>query len=429
MRNSILVSRKATNAESFAKSSVSLRAFLCICLFAFFLSGCISKTKEHIAENEFYVCSMDPQVMEKEPGLCPICKMVLTKKVIDKTDQNLIKLNKEQIRLGNIQTDTVRTDSISSSKTFTGIFAINQNSQQQIAARYNGRIEKLYFKVPGQEIKWGDLLYKVYSRDLMLAQEEYLFALEKAKLLSGGATNLIESAKNKLLLWGFTEFQVQTLEKDKEPKIVVEIRSKVSGVITEIPFKEGDYINEGATLYKLTDLNSLWVEAQVYANELDFISEGEKVEVIPQAFPDETLQGEIDFSNPEMQPETKINLIRIKVPNEHKKFVPGMMVSVIINKKTTEKITVSTDAVVQNGTKSHVWIRNKDGDFEPRQVVLGKQTKSNIEIVSGLTVGETIVVSGAYLLYSDYVFKTGHYPLSTDTAHTDTKNNMPGMKM
>lgn len=389
----------------------------------FLFFSCNNKPKEIVAENEFYVCSMDPQVMEKQMGMCPICKMPLAKTVIDKTQLHLIRLNDEQIRLGNIKTDTVKTGHIGDERTLSGVFTVNQNLLKQLPSRFNGRIEKLYFKIPGQEIKKGELIYEVYSRELMLAQEEYLFALEKSKLLSATANALCESAKNKLLLWGLTDDQIKKLEEDKEAKIINYIFSSSSGTITKIPYKEGDYISEGSTIFELADLSSLWVEAQVYSNELDLIIAGEKLMIIPEAFPEETIEGEIDFANPELQPSTKINLIRIKVPNEQKKFIPGMMAFVMLQSGSKTAITLPVDAIIQGGKNSHVWIRNKDGSFEARQVSLGTKTKSKIEIVSGLKNGDVAVISGAYLLYSDYVFKRGKYPLTEINSTKDGHQN------
>ena len=378
---------------------------------SWFLSlSCNNIPKEAIGENEFYVCSMDPQVMEKEPGPCPICKMPLSKVVIDKTALHLIKLSDEQIRLANIKTDTITMGSIGDERTLTGVFTVNQNLLKQVSSRFNGRIEKLYFKIPGQEIKEGELIYEVYSRELMLAEEEYLFAIDKSKILSGSNT-IIESAKNKLLLWGLMEEQIKKLEEDKEAKIINPIYSKASGTITEIQYKEGDYINEGSTIFQVADLSELWVEAQVYSNELDLIKEGEKLAVIPEAFPEEVIEGEIDFSNPELQRETKINLIRIKVSNKRKQFIPGMMAFVMLQSKPKQAITLPVEAVIQIGKKSHVWIRHTDGSFEARQVDIGIQTKTKIEIVSGIESGDIVVISGAYSLNSEYIFKRGTNPV------------------
>ena len=405
------------NNFKFQISNFKSSAIFLVLVFCLLLISCNRKPKETIGENEFYTCSMDPQVMEKQMGMCPICKMPLTKVVIDKSQLHLIKLSDEQIKLGNIKTDTIKTDNIWDEKTLTGVFAINQSLQEQISSRFNGRIEKLYFKIPGQEIKAGDLVYEVYSRELMQAEEEYLFALDKAKAFSVNSSSLIESARNKLLLWGLTEKQINDLEESKQAKITNPIYSNASGTAIEILFKEGDYINEGSTIFKLADLSSLWVEAQVYASELDLISEGTKLEVIPEAFPEEVMTGEVEFSNPEFQPETKINLVRVKVSNARKKFIPGMMAFVVIKSKPKPGIVLPLDAVIQNGKKSHVWIRNADGSFEAKEVHTGIQTKTKIQIMDGLNPGAVVVVSGAYLIYSDYVFKRGKYPLTELTTN------------
>lgn len=391
--------------------------------------SCTRKPKEVIGEDEYYVCSMDPQVMEKQPGPCPICKMPLSKVTIDKKHLHQIKLSNEQIRLGNIETDTVREDSIWEEKTLTGVFTVNQNLLQQISSRFNGRIDKLYYKIPGQQVKEGDEIYDVYSRDLMLAEEEYLFALDKLNVLPNSGSNeiLVESAKNKLLLWGLTDQQIETLQKEKQAKIVNPIYSKVSGTITEIPFREGDYINEGSTIFKLADLSSLWVEAQVYSTELNMLRVGDHVRIVPEALPEEETEGVIEFSNPELQPESRINLVRVKVDNSRGVLRPGMMAFVIVRSKTRPAITMPVDAVLQNGKFAHVWIHNPDSSFEARKVQIGTQTKSKIEILSGLKPGEVAVTSGAYLLYSDYVFKRGTYPLSDQPDSGMT--NMPNMNM
>src|SRR5436309_2967166 len=131
-----------------------------IFIFCLILVSCNRKPKEVLGANEFYACSMDPQIMEKQPGICPICKMALTKVTVDNSKMNLVKLSDEQIKLGNIKTDTIKTGIIGDEITLTGIFSVNQNLVQEISSRYFGRIEKLYFKIPGQEIKEGDLIYE-----------------------------------------------------------------------------------------------------------------------------------------------------------------------------------------------------------------------------------------------------------------------------
>ena len=387
---------------------------LALCFFQF---GCTKKNKEILAENEYYVCSMDPQVMEKQPGMCPICKMPLAKITIDKTKMNIIKLNDEQMKLANVKVDTVRVSLIGKETSLTGLFAVNENKTEQVSARVNGRVEKLYRKIQGEEISAGEPLYDLYSRQLMLAQEEYLLALEKSHLLGG--TGMISGVKNKLMLWGMTEKQISELEKTKQSKSTITIYSKVSGTVTDIFISEGAIVNEGTKIYQVTNLNSLWVEAQVYSGEQNLLAAGKKVEVIPEGMPEETTEGEVSFVNPELQSGSKINLVRIEVDNKRKKFKPGMNAYVILHSEMKKVIVLPTDAVIREGKHSIVWIQNGKGEFELLMVETGIENKDKVEILSGIKQGEIAVVSGTYLINSEYVFRNGMTGMG----------NMSGMKM
>lgn len=372
-------------------------------------SSCKHK-EEPIAENEYYVCSMDPQVMEKQPGPCPICKMPLAKTVIDKSQMHLIKLSDEQMKLGNILIDTVHQSIISRENILTGIFNINQNLTEQVSAKINGRIEQLYYKFPGEKVNVGDNLYELYSRELLLAQEEYLLALERSQLVSNNGQSIVLSAKNKLLLWGLNENQLKELEVTKLAKITNTIYSKASGVISDIPLKEGDYVTEGTTIYRITDLSSLWVEAQLYTNELNYLEEGKKVEIITDAFPDEKIKGKIIFVDPELMNRSKINLVRIEVSNSKMMYKPGMQAYVVLKSDEKKAIVLPSDAVIRNANNNMVWLETEKGKFEPRIVIIGIQNKDKVEILSGINEGEMVVVSGTYLVNSEFIFKRGEKP-------------------
>lgn len=387
----------------------NLKNIFSIALFAFAVVSCNNKPKEVLGENEYYACSMDPQVLEKQMGMCPICKMALAKITLDKNQMHIIKLNAEQIKLANIKVDSVKMSSIGKETVMNGVFAVNQNKTEQISARVNGRMDKLYHKVIGEEIKAGEPVYDLYSRDLYLAQEEYLIAIEQSELLGG--KSIISASKNKLLLWGFSEKQVSQLEKSKEARITNTIYSSVSGTIVEIPQKEGDIVAEGTKIYKLADLNTLWVETQVYSNEMGLLSDGKNVEVVPDAFPEEAAEGTIVFANPELQGQSKINLVRVEVKNPNGKFKVGMQAYVIHHTEEKKAIVLPVDAVVRDSKQSVVWVQNKEGGFESRKVETGIENKYRIEIVSGLKEGEKVAVSGAYLINSEYVFKRGMMPM------------------
>jgi len=378
-------------------------------LFMFLLfTSCNNKPKEVLGENEYYACSMDPQVLEKQAGMCPICQMPLAKITLDKSQLNIVKLNEQQMKLANVKLDTVRLGTIGKETTLSGVFTVNQNNTEQISARINGRLEKLYHRIPGEEIKKGEPAYDLYSRDLFQIQQEYLFALDKSELLGG--KSIIPAARNKLLLWGLTETQIIELEKTREARVTNTIYSAVSGSITDIPLKEGDIVSEGSMIYRLADLSSLWVEAQVYTGELNMLKEGKKVEIVPDAFPEEATEGVVVFSNPELQSRSKINLVRMEVKNPGGKFKPGMQVYVIHHADEKKAIVLPVDAVIRDSKHAVVWIQHKEGGFEIRRVETGIENKFKIEIVSGLSLGEMVVTSGAYLINSEYIFKRGMMP-------------------
>ncbi len=369
--------------------------------------SCNQHPKQNLGADEYFVCSMDPQVMEKQSGICPICKMELTLATIDKSQNDILKLNEEQIHLASIKIDSVRFGSIGREYLLNGIFNINQKNKMQISVRVNGRIDHLYYKIVGEEINVGVPIYELYSRDLLLAQEEYLLAINKSALLGKAASGLLASSKNKLLLWGLNESQITSLEQSKLATITTKIYSKISGTIMDIPLQEGDYVNEGAMIYSLADLSTLWLEAQRYSNEMENIQEGGLVDVIPQNYPEHRISGKIIFVNPEFQEQSKINLIRIEIKNNEHMFRPGMPANIILKSKTKKAIVLPLDAVIQSGEQSFVWMEIEKGKFKARRVQIGIQNNNEIEIISGLREGDAVVVSGAYALQSDFTFKHG----------------------
>ena len=163
----------------------------------------------------YYTCSMHPQVMQDKPGNCPICgmKLIETIKAVSK-DPNEVQLSEQQIKLGNISTDTIRSGMIGDQMVLTATLNADQRKINAVSARVMGRIERLYFKNMGDYVNKGDKLFDIYSEELNNAKQEYILALEKQKTLDNPLidfTALLQSAKNKLLLWGLSDTQIQEI--------------------------------------------------------------------------------------------------------------------------------------------------------------------------------------------------------------------------
>ncbi len=384
---------------------------------ALLLWSCNKQAGEKTPDNVFYTCSMDPQVMEKKPGSCPICKMDLTKVIIDKNDKTLgLKLSKEQEELANIKTVTIAEGKLGVEKTVNGRLVINENKRTKISSRVGGRIEKLFVKNTGEYVSQGMVLYELYSEELLSAQKEYLIAVEKAKQIQGselGYVQLADGAKNKLLLWGMTESQIKSLAGKREFSNTVPVYSKYSGVVTALNTKEGDYVMDGDAIFEIADLSTLWVEAEIYATEINEFHSNDPVTIRIDDFPGKTWNSRITFSAPQLEIQSKINLIRAEIQNPGGLLKPGMQASVLVKENARATISVPVNAVLQDSQGATVWVKKKDGSYESRMVVMGIQSNDAIEVRSGIEIGEEVVISGAYLLNSEYFFKKGTNPMES----------------
>lgn len=363
----------------------------------------------------YYTCSMHPNVIEEHPGNCPICGMKLI--AVPKSSTNVttqVRLSKEQIELGNIQVDTIKNGSIGGKTTFTGTLNFNQDKLSSVSARVDGRIEKLYFKNVGDYVHKGDKLYDLYSEQLNNAKQEYITALQQENSIGNTIINyhaLVESAKNKLLLWGMTNPQISELVQNKQTSTLTSFYSKEEGYITTLNVKEGDYVMDGGTVVELANLSTLWAEAQVYTTQMFAINKTENVSVqIPDL--NETINGKIDFINPEINPDTRISLVRVTIPNTSHQLHPGMPVYIITNNSVHNSIALPVDAVLTDSNSSSVWVQTKPGIYEVRMVQIGINNGNSVEITSGLHTGDVVVTSGAYLIYSEYIFEHGSNPMA-----------------
>lgn len=387
-----------------------------ILLSAFFLFSCKEKKNAPIADKDiYYTCSMDPQVRENQPGKCPVCKMELTmarKSSHLNTDE--IQLSAQQVQLGNIHTDTLGKTSIGEQIVLNATLNIDQERTNAISMRVKGRIDKLYFKNLGEYVTKGTRLFDIYSEDLNNAKQEYLIELEKQKTLDNTIIDfarLVQAAKKKLLLWGMTEAQITELENNKEANSLTPFYSNSSGYLAALEIKEGDYLNEGSSVMRLADLSILWAEAQVYASQLSTIDRNGVVLVQFPDLPGKTEKGRIDFVNPEINPDTRINLIRISVLNTSHQLKPGMSAYVTLNNPKHNSLTLPVDAVIRDNRGASVWILTGDNKFKFKMIEVGLESNDNIEIKSGLKPGDIVVISGAYLLNSEYIFKQGANPM------------------
>jgi len=378
----------------------------------FFLASCKSKHEQHAetSSDYYYTCPMHLSVESKTPGSCPVCNMTLIKataleKKQEGQESNSVTIEEPRQTLASIETDTVKFRNISSASTILGTVAIDEENVKGISSRVKGRIEKLFVKTSGIYVQKGTPLYTIYSEQLVADEKEYLTLLQKrssAKILD----YMFVASKNKLLLWGLTENQISDLEKTGIANPLVTFNSSIEGYVIEVKIIEGIYVEEGTPLFEITTLNSVWIEAQVYSNEIAKAKLSNIVSIYSETTPEKIYTGHIVFNNPLMEKGRKIQLLRIRVDNSDNKLIPGMMVIVNPELETKKVLAVPKSAVLLEKMKT-VWIKTSKNTFEQRMINTGIENKEFVEVLSGINEGEIIVTSGAYLISSEFILKNG----------------------
>lgn len=380
-----------------------------------FIFGCESEHTDHNFESSnYYTCPMHLSVISSTPGSCPVCNMSLIKvekkeSVPEGQQGNFITIDKHKQELAGIKTDTVKFRNIFPTSTIIGTVAIDEEQVKIISSRVKGRIDKLFIKATGDYLKNGSPLYSIYSEQLLADEKEYLALYEKTKTSRSASklTNDMSSvAKSKLLLWGLTEKQISELEKPANISPLITFYSQESGYVTEVNITEGMYVEEGSPLIKIISLDRVWIEVQLYSNEVSKTTDSKLFHVYSESNPNDVYKGTLVYNSPLIEEGRRVQLLRIRVDNTKGKLIPGMMVSVSPQKSTQPVLAVPKSAILLEKMKT-AWVKTNENTFEQRMIETGTQNKYWIEILSGLKQGDIIVTEGAYLISSEFILKSG----------------------
>ena len=372
-----------------------------------FLSGCTSDQKTS-ADTQKYTCPMHPQIIKDAPGSCPICGMDL---VPVNTGNGVaeITLSESQIQLANIKTMEIATSNFNTSKVLNARLVTNPELSEVISSRYSGRIEKLFVKETGRQVTKGQPLLQIYSEELQTLQQDYILQVKQAAAFPNEKiyVTMLEAAKNKLRLYGYSNQEIAKLAKSNKVSPYTTVYASASGIVKEINVAEGQYVSEGSSILRLENFNQLWVEADVYPSEAGDVKPGTSVKVTITGFPELTQTVKINFISPQIDPATQILKIRGPVKNNGL-LQSGMQANVFLpSASISNAVSLPLDAVIRDGNGAHVWIKIKEDTFSPRMVSTGEEDDKQIIITSGLENVKEVVVSGTYLLSSEYILKKG----------------------
>ncbi|QEM67183.1 efflux RND transporter periplasmic adaptor subunit [Geobacter sp. FeAm09] len=395
--------------------------------------------KQELNAKPLWTCPMHPFIIKDKPGACPICGMELIKKQNDAQSATQTPEQKQQAAMighvslsptqrvmANVATVEVKQEDLNKEINAVGIVQYDQSRQAKVTAWIAGRIDKLHVGAVGAYVGRNRPVAEVYSPDLLASQQEYLLAVKSRDQLknspipsiSQNGDGLVQSAKQRLMLFGVKESQIAELERAGKPNIRLPIYTPLSGVVIEKMVQQGQYVNTGDVLFNIADLSRVWVEIEVYENEFPNIKIGQRVEIQSQSFPGKPFSGRIAFIYPFLDPKTRTVKARVEMANPGMKLKPDMFVRASIKIGLGKAIVVPVTAVMDTGKRQVAWIETSPGMFEPRDVQLGQRTDDRVQVLSGLKPGDKVAVSGAYLIDSESQLKGG-----------GGHETMPGMKM
>lgn len=418
------------NAFSFQLSTFSLIMLIGIVI------ACNSKDSTH-DHAETYTCPMHPTVLTDRPGTCPVCGMDLVRKSKAgeevKITEDLAKLIKSPNETITASIKTVKGEyrSATLSKELLGIVAYDTRNIYTIPARIGGRLEKVYLKYNYQHVTKGMKIAEVYSPELINAQRELVY------LWQNDAENksMIEAATRKLVLLGANEGQIKKLEESKEALNTFSIYSPYDGylilnsVAPRAPLntsstsgsgegmgmkavsqqskesnpisaessllREGNYVSNGQTLFKVVNANSIWIEFNIPAEEAFNLKKNDAIEL---SINGKKSEAKIDFVEPFT--DQAQDFIQIRSYYKGDNLLIGQLVKGTVLAKTKESLWYPKTAVMDLGINQVVFVKER-GQFKARQVETGSRADDFIEITRGLTSGDEVASNALYLVDSE----------------------------
>jgi len=296
-----------------------------------------------------------------------------------------------------------------------GVVRYNETSLADINLRLEGWIRDLYVDYTGQPIQKGQPLFTLYSPDLLATQHEYLLALKtqdqvKTSVIADArerAEQLVASARQRLVLWNIPEEEIRALEDKRQAPEVVVFRSPVSGYVIEKQALQGMHVMPGQMLYKVANLSTVWVEADVYEQEMALARAGQRAIVTLDAYPGESFEGRAIYIYPFVEENTRTVKVRFQFANPRGRLKPGMYANVEIQGRDAVGLTVPANAVLDSGTEQVVFVAQGAGYFTPRPVKVGRRLGVRTEIVEGLKEGEHVATGATFFLDSESQLRAG----------------------
>ena len=343
---------------------------------------------------------MRPDTKFDKPGKSPFMDMQLVPKYADEgAGEGGVAISPRVAQNLGVRTATVRTGTLERRVEAVGTVAWNERGVVVLQSRTGGFVERLYARAPLDPVAKGAPLVEMLVPEWTAAQEEYL-ALLKSEL--PGAEALRAASRQRLVLLGMSEELIGTVERERRAQPRLTLRAPIGGTIQELEVREGMTVMPGATLFRIVDLSTVWVNAEVPETLSAAVRPGTPVEARVAAWPGETFRGRVAAILPEINAETRTVRARIELANPGARLAPGMFASLAFAPpRARETLLVPSEAVIRTGTRTVVIRADEKGMFRPIDVEAGGESGDDTEIVKGLRAGDRVVLSGQFLIDSE----------------------------
>jgi multidrug efflux pump subunit AcrA (membrane-fusion protein) len=370
---------------------------------------------EPAQEDKVYWCPMHPFYKVRRYGICPYCNMALEEykgQAEEKDGDPSLILTDQQVQQAGVRTEKVSRRNLVRETATSGILEPNHEKYWHISTRFQGWVQELFIHQAGERVKVGQPIARIYSPELYASQKEYLLVRNDPALA--------RSARRRLELLGVGEAEIKALEERGEPASELTIRAPFEGAVTHLNVELGMKLPEDGHIADIADLRELWIFADVFGREMGSIELGQEARIQVDALPGETFLGKLDLIEPKVRPETQASRVRIRVPNDPVKLLPGQFARVLLLNKIADTLAVSEQAVIPTGRRDLVIVAMGGGRFTAREVELGKKWLTEVrperdprglpfftghsryhEVRSGLKEAEEVVTSGAFLLHAE----------------------------
>ncbi|GAB4127370.1 MAG: efflux RND transporter periplasmic adaptor subunit [Rhodothalassiaceae bacterium] len=346
----------------------------------------------------YWQSPMDPSYRSDKPGKSPM-GMDLIPVYADEADDSptdSLRIDPAVVNNIGVRTAAVERGTLSRRIDTVGYVALDDDRVTDIDVRIEGWIEDLQAQSEGEAVREGDLLFRIYARPLVSAQAEYLQALRN------GQNTVIAAAGERLIALGMSKAQIAELRRSGKVSERIDVTAPQDGIVVSLNIREGAYVKPGMPVMRLADLATIWVQVDVYEDQIGWIEEGERARMRLAFAPGEEWEGRVAYVYPTIRAQSRTGRIRLAFANPGLRLKPGMYASVTIEAAPrTEVLHIPREALIRTGRAERVILALGEGRFRPAEVRSGIESGDRVEILAGLAEGERVVTSSQFLIDSE----------------------------